>query len=128
MNTAIDGFATNYAIMAAYGKLMLLALAAVGEGVATHGLQFELMRTTGGNAQHAFHHPCPLFAMWRYAAEMFPYQQMCQFVRHHFFNKGFTVFQQQNGIEVNFIAFQPGCSGGGSALGVREFWIRLVTP
>ena len=63
--------------MAAYGKLMLLALAAVGEGVATHGLQFELMRTTGGNTQHVFHHPLPLFAMWRYAAEMFPYQQMC---------------------------------------------------
>ena len=42
--------------------------------------------------------------------------------------KGFTVFQQQNGIEANFIAFQPGCSGRGSALGVREFWLRLVTP
>ena len=53
--------------MAAYGKLMLLALAAVGEGVATHGLQFELMRTTGGNTQHVFHHPLPLFAMWCYA-------------------------------------------------------------
>ena len=128
MNTAIDGFATNYAIMAAYGKLMFLALTAVGEGVAAHGLQFKLMRTTGGNAQHAFHHPLPLFAMWCYAAEMFPYQQMCQFVRHHFFNKGFTVFQQQNGIEADFIAFQPGCSGGGSALGVREFWLRVVTP
>ena len=21
-----------------------------------------------------------------------------------------------------------GCSGGGSALGVREFWLRVVTP
>lgn len=38
MNIAIDGFVTNYAIMAAYGKLMFLVFVAVGEGVATYGL------------------------------------------------------------------------------------------
>ena len=31
-------------------------------------------------------------------------------------------------IGASMVIGMAGCSGGGSALGVREFWLRVVTP
>ena len=82
--SAVGGFTAHDAIMAAHGELMLLAFTAVGKGIAANGLQFKLMRASGRDAQYAFHHPFPLFAVRRNPAKMLPDQQMRQFMGHHF--------------------------------------------
>ncbi len=72
---------------------MLLALAAVGKGVLANGVEFETMGAAGGDAEHALHHPFPLFAVRRHAAEVFPHQQVRQFMRDDLIDKGLLVFQ-----------------------------------
>ena len=46
----------------------------------------------GGDAEYALHHPFPLFAVRRHAAEVFPDQQMRQFMRDDLIDKGLLVF------------------------------------
>jgi hypothetical protein len=74
------------------------------------------MGATRGNAQHALHHPFPLFTVRRDAAKVFPHQQVRQLVRHHFIDKRLLVFQQQHRVKANFVFLQPGGAGGGTAL------------
>ena len=74
MQAAVFAVATLDAIMSANGELMLLAAAAIGEGLAAHGSDSELMRATGRNLQHALHHSFPLFAVGRYATKVLPDQ------------------------------------------------------
>ena len=78
------------------------------------------------NAQHAFHHPFPLFTMRRDAAKVFPHQQVGQLVRHDFINKRLLVFQQQHRVKADFVFLQPGGTGGGSPLLINQRRFRVM--
>ena len=112
--------------MAADGKLVLLALAAVGEGIAAYRFQLELMGATGRNAEHRLHHPLPLFAVRRDAAKVLPHQQMRQLVRHHFFDKRLLIFHHQHRVEADLIRFQPGGTCRGATLLIDQLRFRII--
>ena len=105
---------------------MLLTLAAVGEGIAAHRFQLELMGSARRNAEHRFHHPLPLLAVGGDASEVFPHQQVRQLVRHHLINKRLLVFHHQNRVQADLIGFQPGGTGRGATLLVDEFGFRVI--
>ena len=50
------------------------------------------MGATCGNAQHALHHPFPLFTVRGYPAKVLPHQQVRQLMGHHFIDKRLLIF------------------------------------
>lgn len=73
-HAAVGCFAPHHTVVAAHGELMLLALTAIGEGVLANRVEFESVGAFGFDAEHAFHHPFPLFPVRRHATEVFPRQ------------------------------------------------------
>ena len=74
MYATVFRFTPTYPVMAANSELMKLATAAIGEGVTCQGVQRKLVRSPGGDAQDALHHPFPFFPVRRDAAKVFPDQ------------------------------------------------------